>query len=314
VRGYFNRVFDLSECFLQSPQTGSLVAWVRDWCRQSGLPAYTTKDHRGFWRFLVIREGKCTDQTLVHLITSEQGDSAAVEALGAALRGQFPAITSFVHSVSGKKAQVAVAETSRIFWGPGHIEERLGDLTLRVSVNAFLQTNTLAAEGLYAAVARLGEFTGTETVWDLYCGAGSIALWLAPQVRRVVGFELVPEAVADAYVNCDLNGIDNCRFVAGDLKDQIRMASGGPKGEDRPDVVVTDPPRSGLHPQVIDALKELAPGRIITVSCNPATLARDLALLADAYEVRSIQPFDLFPHTAHIECVALLNRRQSLPG
>ena len=174
--------------------------------------------------------------------------------------------------------------------------------------NSFLQTNTAAAENLYQAVSRLGEFTGKETVWDLYCGAGSIALYLAAQVQRVAGFELVQAAVDDAYVNCRLNGIDNCRFQAGDLKEQIRQAlrTGDPP---RPEVVVTDPPRAGMHPEVVQALLELAPRRIIYVSCNPATLARDLGLLQEQYEITTVQPFDLFPHTGHIECVARLDRR-----
>jgi 23S rRNA (uracil1939-C5)-methyltransferase len=180
---------------------------------------------------------------------------------------------------------------------------------LRVSAHSFLQTNTAAAAGLYEAVSRLGEFTGRETVWDLYCGAGSIALSVASQVRRVVGFELVPEAVNDAYLNSRLNGLDNCQFLAGDLKERLRETLRD-ASQPLPEVVITDPPRSGMHPQVVQALKELSPGRIIYVSCNPATLARDLALLRDHYEILTIQPFDLFPHTAHIECVARLERRQ----
>jgi 23S rRNA (uracil1939-C5)-methyltransferase len=309
VRGFFNRVFDLTHCFLESPQTPDIVREVRDFCRASRLPAYNTRTHQGFWRFLVLREGKRTGQTLVHLITTDQGERAAVEALGATLSARFPAITTMVHSVSGKKAQVATGEAGRALWGPGYIEEELGKLRLRVSAHSFLQTNTQAAEALYGAVSRLGEFTGRETVWDLYCGAGSIALWLAPQVRRVAGFELVAEAVSDAYVNARLNGLDNVRFLAGDLKDSIRQMLKEPQGQERPDVVVTDPPRAGMHPQVVQALKELAPRRLIYVSCNPATLARDLALLQDDYELRTVQPFDLFPHTAHVECVARLEKR-----
>lgn len=304
----FERIFDLEECFLQSPQAPAIVREVRNWCRQSGLPAYDTHSHRGFWRFLVLREGKRTGQTLVHVITSDQGDTKAVGALGAHLQAKFPDLTTLVHSISRKKAQVAGGETSRTLWGPGYIEEELGGLRLRVSAQSFLQTNTEAAEGLYEAIRRLGEFSSGETVWDLYCGAGSIGLYLASKVRRVAGFELAREAVDDAYVNCRLNGIDNCRFLAGDLKEQIQQAlrAGDPP---RPEVVVTDPPRAGMHPQVVQALLELAPRRLIYVSCNPATLARDLGLLQEGYEITSVQPYDLFPHTGHIECVVRLDRR-----
>ena len=169
-----------------------------DLARQRGLPAYDTRNRRGFWRFLVLREGKRTGQTLVHLITSDQGDTQAVGALGAHLQAKFPDLTTLVHSVSRKRAQVASGEVSRTLWGPGYIEEELGGLRLRISANSFLQTNTAAAENLYQAVSRLGEFTGKETVWDLYCGAGSIALYLAAHAQRVVGFELAPAAVDDA--------------------------------------------------------------------------------------------------------------------
>ncbi len=302
------RIFDLEECFLQSAQAPAMVREVRNWCRQSGLPAYDSRSHRGFWRFLVLREGKRTGQTLVHVITSDQGDSKAVGRLGAHLQAKFPELTTLVHSVSRKRAQVASGEVSRTLWGPGYIEEELGGLRLRISANSFLQTNTAAAENLYQAVSRWGEFTGKETVWDLYCGAGSIALYLAAQARRVAGFELAQAAVDDAYVNCRLNGIDNCRFQAGDLKEQIRQAlrTGDPP---RPEVVVTDPPRAGMHPEVVQALLELAPRRIIYVSCNPATLARDLGRLEAQYEITTVQPFDLFPQTGHIECVARLDRR-----
>jgi 23S rRNA (uracil1939-C5)-methyltransferase len=309
VRGGFDRVFNLTECYLQSPQTPGLVQEVRHWCRQSNLPAYTTRTHRGFWRFLVLREGKRTGQTLAHLITSGQGDAAAVDALGAFLSARYPALTTLVHSRSETKAQVAVGENSRTLWGPGYIEEELCGRRFRISPHSFFQTNPGAAEALYGAISRLGEFTGRETVWDLYCGAGSIALSLASQVGQVVGFELVPEAVADAHLNCRLNQVDNCRFLAGDLKERLQEALKSPHLYPRPEVVITDPPRAGLHPQVVQALKDLAPRRLLAVSCNPATLARDLALLQDQYDIITIQPFDLFPHTSHIECVARLERR-----
>ncbi|MCL4500688.1 MAG: 23S rRNA (uracil(1939)-C(5))-methyltransferase RlmD [Deltaproteobacteria bacterium] len=304
----FEHIFNLEECFLQSPQAPAIIREVRDWCRQSGLPAYNIRNHRGFWRFLVLREGKRTGETMVQVITSEQGKARTVEALAARLLTKFPDITTLIHSVSRKKAQVVAGEASRTLMGPGYIAEKLGGLRLRISAGSFLQTNTEAAEKLYQAVSRLGKFTGQETVWDLYCGAGSIALYLAAQVKRVAGFELVQAAVDDAYVNCRLNGIDNCRFQAGDLKEQLRQAlrTGDPP---RPEVVVTDPPRAGMHPAVVQTLLELAPPRIIYVSCNPATLARDLNLLEERYDITAVQPFDLFPHTGHIECVCRLDCR-----
>jgi 23S rRNA (uracil1939-C5)-methyltransferase len=311
--GPSHRIFNLEHCFLQSPQSPAMVQEVRGWCRTSGLAAYNPKSQRGFWRFLVLREGKRTGQTLVHLITTDQGDPGAVEALAANLKARFPSITTLVHSRRRHKGQIASGESSRTLWGPGYIEEQLGPLRLRISPHSFFQINTLATEGLYSAISRLGELSGRETVWDLYCGAGSIALSLASQAGRVTGFELVPEAVNDAYVNSRLNGVDNCQFLAGDLKERIQ-ATLQDASQPRPEVVITDPPRAGMHPQVVKALQELLPRRIIYVSCNPATLARDLALLQDQYDILEVQPFDLFPHTAHSECVVRLERRRLVPA
>jgi 23S rRNA (uracil1939-C5)-methyltransferase len=304
-------IFNLEHCFLQSAQSPAIVAEVRRWCHSSGLAAYNPKTQRGFWRFLVLREGKNTGQSLVQIITTDQGDPASVAALAGHLRDRFPNLTTLVHSRRRKKAQVAAGEVSRNLWGPGYIEEQIGEMRLRVSAHSFLQINTLAAASLYGAVSRLGEFTGKETVWDLYCGAGSLGLFLASQVRRVVGFELDRQAVADAFENSRLNNLGNCHFLAGDLKERIRETL-RTAAEPPPEVVITDPPRAGMHPQVVKALQELAPRRLIYVSCNPATLARDLALLKDQYEVETVQPFDLFPHTPHIEGVVRLEKRSKV--
>jgi 23S rRNA (uracil1939-C5)-methyltransferase len=268
------------------------------------MPSYNTRKHQGFWRFLVIREGKHTGQTLVHLVTAPHpGQDEVVNELNAHLLNRFPEITTFVHSVSRKKAQVAAGDRTRIITGPGHIEERLGNLRFQISAHSFFQTNPYAAQKLYETVRHFGEFTGRENVWDLYCGTGSIALFIASQVHQVLGFEMVEEAIENAYNNCHINGIENCRFRVGDLKDLIEET------RSVPDVVITDPPRAGMHPKVIKALLKLAPKRIISVSCNPATLARDLESLLERYNVTQIQPFDLFPHTPHIECVVSLVKK-----
>jgi 23S rRNA (uracil1939-C5)-methyltransferase len=311
ARGRFDRIFDVEACFLESPESVSILGEVRQWCRNSGLPPYTTRTHQGFWRFLVIREGKRTGDLLIHLITAThpRGETV-VDGLALHLREVFPSITTFVHSVSQKKAQVAVGDSSRIVFGTGFIEERLKVLRFRISAHSFFQTNPLAAEGLYEAVLECSGLNGHETVWDLYCGTGSISLFIAPHAREVLGFEIVEDAIEDAYVNCRLNGVDNCRFRAGDLKEIILKALRESGGAGRPDVVVTDPPRSGMHPAVVQALRELAPRRIVAVSCNPATLARDLAMLSDVYTIGRVQPFDLFPHTPHIECVVRLDRKE----
>ena len=310
VRGAYNKVFNVEQCFLQSPQSVAILKEVREWCAQSGLRAYSTEDHRGFWRFLVVREGKRTGQTLVHVLTAAHPEQEEIiGSLVHHLSGRFPDITTLVHSITQKKAQVAVGDYSRVITGPGCIEERLEDLRFQISAHSFFQTNPLAAEKMYEAIRRLGSFSGRETVWDLYCGTGSIALFVARQVRRVVGFEVVAEAIEDAYKNCELNGIDNCAFYAGDLKEVLKDVRASANDSRSPDVVITDPPRAGMHPKVIQFLREAAPATIIAVSCNPATLARDLALLLDQYDIAAVQPFDLFPHTPHIECVVKLERK-----
>lgn len=311
VRGYFDKIFNVEACFLESPQAVDILREVRDWCRKSAFLPYSIREQEGFWRFLVIREGKRTRQTLLHLLTTDRpAGREEVDALSAYLLERFPQITTIVHSVTDKKAQVAMGESSRVVSGPGYIEERLGKALFRISAHSFFQTNPSAVEGLYEKVRQMGGFTGTENVWDLYCGTGSIAISIASDVRRVTGIEVVEEAVRDAVENCRLNGIDNCRFLAGDLKDVIRKIAGSGNGGETPDVVVTDPPRAGMHPDVVKTLLETAPKRILYVSCNPATLARDLGLLGERYRVCEVQPFDLFPHTSHIETVARLDRRQ----
>ncbi len=310
VPGSYDRVFDLDECFLQSPRSVEVLREVGAWCRRCGLPPYSVRTHEGFWRFLVVREAKRTDQTLLNIITAPHKEGHdTVSRLTRHLLERFPRITTVVHSVTGKKAQVAVGESSRVLHGPGFIEERLRDLRFRISAHSFFQTNPDGTERLYEAVLEMADLTGAETVWDLYCGTGSIALYVARRAKEVLGFELVEEAVQDAFVNGEINGIDNCRFFAGDLKDVMGAALKGEKGWNRPDVIISDPPRAGMHPTVLKAILDTAPRRIVTVSCNPGTLARDLAVLLDAYDIERVQPFDLFPHTPHIECVVRLVRK-----
>ncbi|MHC1727511.1 MAG: 23S rRNA (uracil(1939)-C(5))-methyltransferase RlmD [Syntrophobacteraceae bacterium] len=307
VRGLFDKVFDLQSCFLESPEAVAILTEVREWAKRSGMPAYSVKTHEGFWRFLVIRHAKRTGQILVHLITT--GNPKAdqnIEQLSDRLRSKFPEITTFIHSINDKKSQVAEGDSTRVLFGSGWIEEMLGDLRYRISAHSFFQTNTLGAEILYDAVGRMAEFDGSEHVWDLYCGTGSIGIYIASRVNRVTGIEVVEEAIRDAHENCRINKIDNCTFLAGDLKEVIRKAIEA----GIPDVVIVDPPRAGMHPKVVKTLLEILPKRIIAVSCNPASLARDAALLLDAYEIREVEPFDLFPHTPHLECVVRLDRKE----
>ncbi len=228
VRGFFDKVFNIEDCRLQSPLCVAIVKEVRDWAKKSALPAYSIRTHDGFWRFLVIREGKKTGQTLVHLITSTDPRAEDVAgALSGHLVSMFPEITTFIHSLSDKKSQVAAGDSSRVLFGTGCIEEKLANLRFRISAHSFFQTNSLGAEKLYDKVLELGGFDGSENVWDLYCGTGTIAIYLASRVKQVVGIELVEEAVRDAAENCRINDIRNCSFLSGDLKDVIKKARRG---------------------------------------------------------------------------------------
>jgi 23S rRNA (uracil1939-C5)-methyltransferase len=306
VRGLFDKVCNIDSCVLQSHDASAILREVRQWAVRSGLPAYSIRTHQGYWRFLVIREAKSTGQILIHIITSGNPHSDRnVDGLSDHLRSTFPRVTTLVHSINDKKSQVAVGDSSRILFGPGFIEERLGELSFRISAHSFFQTNTLGAQKLYETVNRLAAFEGSEKVWDLYCGTGSIGLYIASRVRNVVGIELVEDAVLDARENCRVNNIGNCSFLAGDLKDVIGKAS----EMGRPDIVIVDPPRAGMHPKVVQTLLETLPARIVAVSCNPASLARDAALLLGAYDIKEVQPIDLFPHTPHLECVVRFDRK-----
>jgi 23S rRNA (uracil1939-C5)-methyltransferase len=311
VLGLYDKVLDVDECHLQNPSAVPILGEVRRFALASGLPPYNTKTHSGFWRFLVIRDSKVHGSILVEVITAPHRDGASLVArLGAVLQDRFPDVTTVVHGVSAKKAQIASADSRDLLFGPGYIEEHVGDLRFRISPGSFFQTNTQAARILMDQVAEAVGNGETRVVWDLYCGTGALALRLAKTAARVIGFEIVPEAIADAHVNAGLNGVDNCEFVLGDMRTLLARSESLVDRYGSPGVVVTDPPRAGMHPVVVQRLAELGPPRIVYVSCNPATLARDLKILLERYRPLRIQPVDLFPHTAHIEAVAVLEKNR----
>jgi 23S rRNA (uracil1939-C5)-methyltransferase len=213
-------------------------------------------------------------------------------------------IRTVVHNISRRKAAVAVGERERIVSGQGWLEERIGPHSFRISANSFFQTNTRAAQRLYETVVAFAGLTGTERVLDLYSGTGTIPIFLADRAQRVTGIEISEAAVQDARRNCTENGIHNCRFICGDLRRALSEV------EERPDVLIIDPPRAGMHKDVLRQVLDLSASRIVYVSCNPATLARDLALMSPAYDPLRVQPVDMFPNTYHIEAVAELAARR----
>ena len=307
ARGFYDKVVTINECHLCPPVTSQILARVRKVALESGLPAYSTRTHTGFWRFCVIRTSHNTDDIMVNVITSRHEPGVA-DALKSELEA-VPQITSLINGITASKSSVAYCKTEHLLKGESVITEKLGELTFQLSSNSFFQTNTRQAGQLYAVIRETAEFKPDDTVFDLYCGAGSIALYISGDVRQVTGFESVRPAVDNAVTNAELNNISNCEFVCTDLMHALKNADAVLERYGRPDVVILDPPRGGMHPKTVEAVLRYQPRRIVHVSCNPATLARELqTLCATDYRLVSVQPVDMFPHTAHVESVSKLER------
>ncbi|SIO01291.1 23S rRNA (uracil(1939)-C(5))-methyltransferase RlmD [Halodesulfovibrio marinisediminis] len=307
-----HNVVDLHECYMQSERTMEMVNLVRDFV--NAIPALTSYDanaRRGYLRFLVIRETKHTNQCMVQIITGKDttnGDQQhrAIRKLGHILQEQMN-VTTFIHSLRTHTTQVAYGEKTIAVLGQKSLTEVLNfengmpSLSLTSHADGFFQVNTDATARLYGTAIELAELTGTEKVWDLYCGVGGIALAAARNAADVFGMEITPQAIESANENATINNIDNVRFVSGDVRGALDNEPS------KPDVVFVDPPRSGMNPEVIELIMERSPKRIIYVSCDPATQARDIALLSSQYTVTTVQPVDLFPQTAHIENIVRLD-------
>ena len=301
--GRWDEVIDIAECWLTTELGNRIRESVRAWARESGHPAYDQEAGTGFLRHLVYREGRNTGQVLVQLVTAPGKLDA--EGLVAALR-RFPEVRSIHHAVNDRPAEVTNLPTT-LLWGDEAIEEQVLGLRFRVRPTAFLQTNTEMAERLYELAIDAAGLTGEETVWDLYCGTGTIGLSMASNALTVWGVDVSEESIACALENADLNGIANAAYFAGEVGqavEELRDRSGDP------DVVVVDPPRAGLSNKAIRRLGRIGAPRIVYVSCNPTTLAGNVKLLgADwGYELKRTRPVDMFPHTPHVESVSLLER------
>lgn len=308
----YDKVLDIEECHLQSDVSNQILNFVRDFARRQNLPVYSSKADSGYFRFLVIRQSKRTNELMVNLVTFEDKPDI-LRRFTEELTKTIPAVTTVINTINSKKAQIAFGETEKIYFGSGVIHERLGNLTFTISTSSFFQTNTNQAELLYGVAKSFAELKATDVVWDLYSGTGSIALFISDAAKEVVGIESVESAVRDAERNAALNNVTNCHFVLGDLKDRLTKDKEWMKTHRKPDVMIIDPPRSGMHPKVVEEIIDLAPPRIVYVSCNPATQARDVKMLCEQkYEIQKLQPVDMFPHTYHIENVCSLrlkNRR-----
>jgi len=301
----YDVVLDIDRCLLQSDTMNTLLDEFRSQTRARGLSVWDPKAERGLLRFLTLREGRRTGQAMVNIVASAP-DVEALVPVAEGLRARVPATTSVLLNVNDKKASVAIGTEEHLLLGRDHISESLDGVAFQVSASSFFQTNTVQAERLFAIVAEACELDGTDTVMDLYSGTGAISLLLARRAARVYGVEVSAAAVADAVRNAQANGIENCTFVAGEVRHVLPalMQEGV-----RASVVVADPPRAGFHPKALAALATLAPARIVYVSCNPSTLARDVGdLTRHGYRLQWVQPVDMFPQTPHIEAVARLSR------
>lgn len=307
VRGAFDQVFELETCSIATPLTVEIVHLTRRFAAGHGWRPYHPARHDGVVRFLTVRHLAAAGECGVHLVAaSDQVPGVAEWARAVAALSPAVRTVTLLHNAS--RANVAFGESERVILGDGVIRERLLGLTFEASANAFLQTNSAQAERLYAAALEAAALTGAERVLDLYCGTGTLTLLAARRATAAVGVESVPDAVARARSNAALNGIANARFETGEARAVLREWAEGRRGDPpRPDVVLVDPPRAGLHPRVVARVAELGARRVVYVSCNPATLARDLKdFAARGLRTAAVQPFDLFPHTPHIECVARL--------
>jgi 23S rRNA (uracil1939-C5)-methyltransferase len=301
----YDSVLDIERCLLQSDRMNALLDEARRFVATAGLSAYDQASGEGLLRFLMLREGTHTGEAMVNVVTSAPAVSELAP-LAERLRARVPETASVVVNVNPKKASVAVGVEEHLLAGRDHIRESLGGLVFQVSPGSFFQTNTVQAERLFALALEAADLGGAETVIDLYSGTGAISLLLARRCRWVYGIEVATATVADAKRNAELNGITNCTFVDGEVRFALpALMARGVSAE----VVVADPPRAGFHPKALRALAVLAPARIVYVSCNPATLARDVGeLVRGGYRLEWVQPVDMFPHTPHIEAVARLSR------
>ena len=308
ITGAFDKILPIEKCWLMDDLQNRIRNEIRDYALANGITFFDLRQQVGLLRDVMIRNSDTGEwMVLVQFHFESEGDQQTAEALLSHLGEQFPQITSLLW-VDNQKCNDTFGDLPvQVFKGNDHIFEVMEDLKFKVGPKSFYQTNTLQAYHLYDVARQFANLNGNEIVYDLYTGTGTIANFVARKAKKVVGVEYVPEAIEDAKLNSELNGIDNTTFYAGDMKDILNDEFIAENGQ--PDVIITDPPRAGMHADVIETIVRANPKRIVYVSCNPATQARDLIALDNNYEVKAVQPVDMFPHTPHVENVVLLERR-----
>lgn len=305
ARGLFDKVVDIDTCWLQAEPTNRLRKAVRDFGLRHNLSFYDIREHRGWLRNLQVRI--CTTGEIMANIVLGHEDEQHTRQLTASLLQQFPELTTLLVTINSKWNDSIWDLEPQVVHGKGYVIEQLEDFRFKIGPKSFFQTNTRQGERLYQITREYAGLTGKETVYDLYCGTGSIGIFVSRQAARIVGVEAVPEAVADARENAALNQIPQARFFAGDVTEVCTDAFFAREG--RPDVIITDPPRAGMHGGLVNKILEIGAPTVVYVSCNPATQARDLSLLDARYAVTRVQPVDMFPHTHHIENIVQLKLR-----
>ena len=307
-RGSFWRIVDLDDCLLVPAPLAAVLGTARALARQTALPAYNPRTHAGFFRHLLVRQSRATGRLLVALMTAA-GERAVVERWAEALMARHPEIEGCYWGINRKAADVAIPDELVVVRGAAYVEERIGPFRLQVAPLTFLQPSTVQAERIYEEVRATAEFYRTGLAWDLYCGVGVIALYLAGRATRVLGIELDAGNIAAARANAAANGVANVDFRQGKVEEALAAASIG--ALPRPGVIVIDPPRSGVHPHVIRGLASAGASQLFYLSCNAQTLSRDLLLLreaAPAYQIVAVKAFDMFPQTTHLETLVRLER------
>jgi len=308
IPGAFDKVLAIEKCWLQDDISNQIRNTIRDYAYEHGLAFYNIRNHEGLLRNLMIRTSSTGElMVLLQVRVSADKDLENTKSLLAHVAEKFPQITSLLYVVNNKCNDTINDLDVEVFKGNDHIFEEMEGLRFKVGPKSFYQTNSEQAYNLYKVTRDFAGLTGDELVYDLYTGTGTIANFVSRKAKKVVGIEYVPEAIEDAKVNSAINGIENTLFYAGDMKDILTLDFINEHG--RPDVIITDPPRAGMHNDVIDVILFAEPKRIVYVSCNPATQARDLQLLDVKYKVVAVQPVDMFPHTHHVENVVLLEKR-----
>ena len=305
VGKFFDKVLDIKDCHLQRDPSNAIRLFIKQFCIKNGYDFFNIRENRGFFRNMFVRTNEAGDVMLILCFFYDDAEKRT--ALLDAVAEAFPAVTSLFYVINTKMNDSIGDQTCILYKGEDAIYEEMESLRFKIGPKSFYQTNTMQAYKLYCVARDFAELTGNEIVYDLYTGTGTIAQFVSGRAAKVIGIEYVPEAIADAEVNARNNGITNCRFFAGDMKDVLNAGFIAEHG--RPDVIILDPPRAGIHPDVARVILEAEPDRMVYVSCNPASQARDLAILSEKYVITAVQPVDMFPHTQHVENVCALRRK-----